>query len=262
MGYGRRRIGAAVLAVIGCLVGFADRAAAATTPVGVEVLYSCDTTRFTCASSYARWSGSSATLSQRVRVTAIGRTTYLALYWTGGYLGIQTDGNSVSGELGTTAVFSMSGEGAEFRPIKGVPAIRCEGGFDGDPGVSCRVPLGAAIGSDSGFTYRVESYGDGWYAGKVTRPDGSVLHIGDLKPAPSSPTGFTSVGNFMEYFGERVPTVADIPYVRARFSAPIGGSTFTAARLTGVCTTASRTDGGLAVLTNGGGTPCSSTSSP
>lgn len=229
-----------------------------TTPIRVAVETWCDASVHTCASSYAHWPGSTTALAQSVKVRAIGRATYLALNWAGGYMGVQTDGNSVSGVVGPTAVFSMGGSGVLVRPLAdGAANPNCQAGFDAAPGVSCRVPLGRSISPGDQYSYTVESVPGGWYRGSIRGPNGVLLFLADLKPSPTSPTSLSSVSNFVEYFGARVATVADVPYASVEFGRPTNMGSFTSAsRLTGVCATAATNPTGAALLTSGGSTSC------
>ena len=225
----------------------------------VDLVEGCDVAVFTCASTHAWWSGSTTVIAQSVTVDAIGRSAYLALGWTGGYMGVQTEGNSVSGVVGPTAVFSMSGVGAEVRQLAdGSKNPNCESGFDGDPGVSCRIPLGRAISAGDRYQYTVEPVAGGWYRATILRPDGVRLTLADLRPSPASPRDLSSMYNFIEYFGKNVPTVEDVPYNKVQFSPPSSSAAFTSAtRLPGVCAVAATDPTGAALLTSGGNTPCS-----
>lgn len=236
----------------------APASASGTTPVPVAVETWCDASVYTCASTYVHWPGSTTTLAQSVKVRAIGRATYLALYWAGGYIGVQTDGNSVSGVFGPTAVFSMGGSGVLVRPLPdGVRNGNCQAGFDGDSGVSCRVPLGRSISPGDQYLYTVESVPGGWYRGTIRGPNGVVLFLADLKPSSTTPTSLSSISNFVEYFGAKVATVADVPYASVEFGRPTNTGPFTSAsRLTGVCATAATNSTGAALLTSGGSTSC------
>ncbi len=70
------------------------------TPLPVDLDTWCDGAFDTCASAYLEWSGSVPTLNQSVDIMQLGRTTFAALAWDGGYIGVQNGGNAVGGRLG------------------------------------------------------------------------------------------------------------------------------------------------------------------
>ena len=120
---------------------------------------------------------------QPVTPTHLGRYTYAAMTFDGGYTGIQNDGNSVTHVVGPTAVFSLGGTGVQ---INSTTSATCEGGFDTGAGASCRIPLPGPIVDGTKYVYRVTRGSDGWITGKVTLPSGTTLTIGKLMPGPGA----------------------------------------------------------------------------
>ena len=214
------------------------------TPLPVELDTWCDTSLDSCASAYVNWSGSVPTLEQTVDIAQLGRTTFAALAWNGGYIGVQNGGNAVSGAVGPTAAFSLGGTGVTIRPLAdGTPNPNCEGGFDTGAGASCRIHLARQIQNGDRFVYRVTQVTDGWLRGEIVLPGGSLLWIADLKPGPAAPASFTGLYNFIEYFGPRVLVPGDAPTSTVTFSRPGDGIEFSrASRIGGVCANAYRQD--------------------
>ena len=214
------------------------------TPIPVALDTWCDTTLYSCAFAYVDWSGSAAALEQTVDVAQLGRTTFAALTWNGGYIGVQNGGNAVSGQVGATALFSLGGTDVAIRPLPdGTPNPNCEGGFDTGAGASCRIHLARPIQNDDRYIYRVTQETDGWLRGEIVLPDGSVLWIADLKPGPAAAASFTSISNFVEFFGPKVVVASDAPTSTVTFSQPADGLEFSrTSRIGGVCASAYRED--------------------
>lgn len=140
----------------------------------------------------------------------------------GGYIGLQSHGNSVSGAIGKTAVFSIFGAGIEATP--GNCKVE-QAGFDGyqNSGSSCRIPfdwvlgrkyqLKAGItGSDAGGT---------WWTGTIQdTATGAVTEVGRIKV----PTSWKGVDTWSvmwtEYFGGQPANCNDLAYSRVRFYTP------------------------------------------
>ena len=211
-------------------------------PVGLDTW--CNASVDSCASAYVNWSGSVTRLEQAVDIAQLGRTTFAALAWNGGYTGVQNGGNAVSGAVGPTALFSLGGQGVTIRPLpNGMPNPNCEGGFDTGAGASCRIHLTQPIQNGDRYVYRVTPETDGWLRGEIVLPGGSVLWIADLKPGPAAPASFTGLYNFIEYFGARVMNPADAPTSTVTFTQPGAGIEFSrASRIGGVCANAYRQD--------------------
>ena len=214
------------------------------TPLQVDLDTWCNASVDSCASAYVNWSGSVPTLEQTVDITQLGRTTFAALAWNGGYIGVQNGGNAVSGVVGPTALFSLGGTGVTIRPLpNGTPNPNCEGGFDTGAGASCRIHLTRQILNGDRYVYRVTQVTDGWLRGEIALPGGSLLWIADLKPGPAAPASFTGLYNFIEYFGPRVLVPGDAPTSTVTFSRPGDGIEFSrASRIGGVCANAYRHD--------------------
>ena len=214
------------------------------TPLSVDLDTWCDTSLYSCASAHVSWSGAVATLEQAVDIAQLGRATYVALAWNGGYTGVQNGGNAVSGAVGATALFSLDGQGVTIRALpNGTPNPNCESGFRHGAGASCRIHLVEPIQSGDRFVYRVTQETDGWLRGEIVLPGGSVLWIADLKPGPAAPSSFTGIYSFIEYFGARITNPADAPTSTVTFARPGAGIEFSrASRIGGVCAKAYRQD--------------------
>ncbi len=225
----------------------------APTPVGTALPVAldtwCDTAQASCASAYVDWSGSATALDQTIDIGTLGRTSYAALAWAGGYIGVQNGGSAVDGQVGPTAVFSLGGSGVAIGPLPGgAPNPNCEAGFDTGAGASCRIHLGRAISPGDRYAYRVTPQPGGWLRGEVVLPGGTVLWIADLLPGPSASPAFPSVYNFIEYFGAQVGVAADAPTSTVTFGQPGDGLAFgRVSRIAGVCATASAADAGTLV---------------
>jgi hypothetical protein len=247
------------LAVAGCTLPTPPPAPPAppalATPIPVQVASWCDPSVNTCASAHVFWDRSVDSINQTVIVRAIGRATYLPVGWTGGYLGVQTDGNSVSGVVGPTAVFSLGGTGVSIGLVNGVPNPNCAGDFDGGAGASCRIPLAAPIAVGDVYRYRVTRLKTGWIRGQVVTPAGKTITIALLHPGPGAGTTFDGLYNFIEYFGAPVASITLVPRSKIRFGQPNPAAHISFVdRLLGACATASN-DGtwGLRLQLGGGG---------
>jgi hypothetical protein len=186
---------------------------------------------------------------------AISRRPPRRIACAGGSLGVQTGGNSVSGVVGSTAVFSLAGAGVSIGLVNGVPNPNCEGGFDGDAGASCRIPLPAQIAVGDVYTYRVTRTNAGWIRGQVVLPTGQMITIARLHPGPGASATFESAYNFIEYFGAPVASLALVPRSRIEFALPDPTAHIASVdRLLGACARATN-DGawGLRLQLGGGG---------
>jgi hypothetical protein len=227
------------------------------TPLQVDLDTWCNASVDSCASAYVNWSGSVPTLEQTVAITRLGRTTFAALAWDGGYIGVQNGGNAVSGQVGPTALFSLGGTGVTIRTLpNGMPNPNCEGGFDSGAGASCRIHLARQILNGDRYVYRVTPVTDGWLRGEIVLPGGSLLWIADLKPGPATPASFAHLYNFIEYFGPRILNAGDAPTSVVTFSRAGDGVEFSrASRIGGVCANAYYHDApfGISLTTFGTG---------
>ncbi len=165
--------------------------------------------------SYARF-------EQSVQVAQKAPASFWASTWTwknsstGGYLGLQTDGNRVDGSVGDTVIFS----------IWNATAARgnCQP-FDGEGvGYSCR--LAWTINPARKYRLRIQPSvnaadpaGQWWDA--YIRDESTFVEtrIGSLR-ASSSDTSFLLPRNFSEYFGSQMPTCDDVPVSIAQWSKP------------------------------------------
>ncbi len=203
-----------------------------------------------CASAYIHWNGSLKSIHQPVTVNHLGSGTYIATLWNGGYTGIQNDGNSVSGVVGPTAVFSLGGDGVEIGTVHGSPDPNCEMGFDAGSGASCRIPLPHPIDDGGTYKFLVSRAKSGLTTGKVLLPTGEKITIGKLMPAPASPTDFGFLTNFVEDFGPNVASIDLVPHSSVEFgklTVPTGTS-----RLVFACAYATNNGAGRPILDFGG----------
>jgi hypothetical protein len=223
------------------------------TPIPVQVATWCNPVVNSCQSAHVLWNTSVSSINQTIQVNAIGPTTYFPIGWNEGYLGVQTNGNSVSGVTGPTAVFSIAGTGVKVAPVNGAPNPNCSGDFDGSSGVSCRVPLPAPIEVGNVYTYRVTRQADGYVRGEVVPATGGPITIALIHPAPGTPTTFNGLYNFIENFGAPVGAGALVPKAAINFGQPIAGTNILFVdRLLGACATASHNGSWGLVLSLGG----------
>lgn len=152
----------------------------------------------------------------------------------GGYIGIQSHGNTVSKQVGKTAVFSIFGSG-----LWGTPG-NCEttqAGFDGGlygAGTSCRITYEWQKGHAYGFKVGItggDSSGVIWTGTVADFTTGSVTTIGQIKvPTSWKGVGFWS-SMWTEYFGGQPATCDKLAYSRVRFLKPsVNGSIAPAAK--------------------------------
>ena len=155
----------------------------------------------------------------------------------------------------STALFSLGGTGVTVRPLPdGTPNPNCESGFDTGAGASCRIHLARLIENGDRYLYRVTQLTGGWLHGEIVLPGGSVLWIADLKPGPAAAASFTSIYNFIEYFGPKILSSGDAPTSTVTFSRPADSVDFSRAiRIAGVCANAYREDApfGISLVTFG-----------
>jgi hypothetical protein len=228
-------------------------APAAGTAIPVQVATWCNPVVNSCQSAHIFWNTSVSSINQTVKVNAIGPATYFPIAWNEGYLGVLTNGNSVSGITGSTAVFSIAGDGVKVAPVNGLPNPNCTGGFDGSPGVSCHVPLPAPILVGNVYTYRVTPEADGFIRGEVVPATGGPITIALIHPAPGTPASFNRVYNFIESFGAPVGAGALVPKGTIDFGQPEATANIGYVdRLLGACATASNNGTWGLVLSMGG----------
>lgn len=143
----------------------------------------------------------------------------------GGYIGLQSNGSSVSGVRGKTAVFSVFGTG-----INGYPSTSCltqQAGFDGydKAGTSCRIPYNWVIG----HRYRINVKHVGTNATRATNiwrgyivdvNTGVTTTIGNIEVPQSWQYINTNTVMWTEYFGTKPETCVELPVSRVRFYKP------------------------------------------
>ena len=132
------------------------------TPIAVQVSTWCDPagnpgTQAQCVASHVSWDPSLSSINQAVRVRAIlGTATYFPIVWVG-RLPRGADRWELR-ERGGRVDRGVQPRGPRGRLdglVNGVPNPNCEGGFDGDAGASCRIPLPAQIVVGDVYTYRL-----------------------------------------------------------------------------------------------------------
>lgn len=196
------------------------------------------------ANAYASWDfsgeGGYWNIDQSLNVARKARYSFWANTWfwtgsdSGGYIGLQTDGQRFDGTTGDTAIFSLWNGTAAAGPSCGT--------FGGEgTGFSCR--LAFPIRSDRWYRLRVwrvdsDEQGQWWGAWIKDKETGEDHYIGQIRVAPE----LTLMGpsrNFSEYFG---PAVAcdSVPLSVANWTRPTGNkarqtSSF-AGRSKGSCT--------------------------
>ncbi len=142
----------------------------------------------------------------------------------GGYIGLQSGGNSVDGKVGKTAVFSLFGAGIASR--NGLCSVEGSGsnfdGYKGKSGTSCRLMYNWS----SGRSYKIKvaktssDETGNWWGGWV-----NDTLIGEIK-APKNWTGIkNSTTYFTEAFGGLAKTCADLIGTSTVFSTPIANGT-------------------------------------
>jgi hypothetical protein len=162
------------------------------------------------AARYVNWAYNGSgfwNVDQTVSVVVRPADTYWSLNWawtntgqsSGGYMGLQTNGQRMDGSIGDTAIFSLwnanGSRGGDCGPFGG------EGS-----GLSCRLPY-TIYGDGSSYRLRVwreeaDAQGQWWGAWIEDSRRGDV-HIGDLR-VPSNASLISYANDFSEYFGPRV----------------------------------------------------------
>ena len=183
--------------------------------------------------SWYRWSGPPAgfnAIQHELTVEMLdGDPTY---YWAhqvffinGGpaYTGIQSHGNSVSGKIGKTAVFSIFDSAVSGTTGNCHVIDKDFDGYSGRKGTSCRIPYDWVLGRKYQFTMRLEGtnnlgrYWSGYVRDTVT---GADTLIGNIN-IPSNWQGLSNQSvQWTEYFGAQPATCNALPLSRVRFSFP------------------------------------------
>jgi Domain of unknown function (DUF3472) len=199
-------------------------------------------------------------VDQTAYVVAKARSTYWSLNWSwtdttrssGGYMGLQTDGQRFDGTTGDTALFSLW-------DANGSRGGNC-GRFDGEgEGRSCRLayPIYGDGNSYRLRVWRLEADADGqWWGAWIQDSRRGDVSIGELR-VPLGATSIASANDFTEYFGS--PAGCDgvpqslVNWGTPRFRAATGdGSATFASSLKSSCAggTAARTtiSGGIPVV--------------
>lgn len=176
--------------------------------------------------NYAFWSWSGSgfwNVDQLVRIDEKARTTFWAeqFFWsgtsTGGYMGLQTDGNRVDGSRGDTAIFSVWGANAARGACR---TFAGEG-----TGYQCLIPY--RVATNRLYRYRIwrldaDAGGQWWGAWMIDPTTGQETWIGSIRAAASNTTiGATT--NFVEYFGAKV-ACTQVPRSNALFTQPAANS--------------------------------------
>jgi hypothetical protein len=163
-------------------------------------------------------------VDQQMKVTQRAPSTYWAMLWTwtgvstGGYLGLQTNGQRFGGSTGDTAIFSLWNANAASGPHCGI--------FGGEGnGYSCR--LAYKISKNTYYRYRLwrltpDSGGQWWGAWIENMTTGVDTYIGSIR-VDARYTLATGVANFVEYFGAAVPC-NKVPVSKAIWTQPAANS--------------------------------------
>jgi hypothetical protein len=135
-------------------------------------------------------------------------STFWAMNWTwqddpstGGYIGLQTNGNRFDGSSGEMAIFSLWGSNAYSGPSCGKFAWE-----SGGTGYSCRLPI--TIYNSNEYKYRIwrlnaDSGGQWWGGWLINVANGAETYIGALR-VPTAHNLMRPPMNFTEYFGTAV----------------------------------------------------------
>jgi hypothetical protein len=164
-------------------------------------------------------------IDQEIQLPKIGKSTFWALSWTfagsndSGYMGIQTDARRPDGSKGQMALFSLW-TADNSRGANG----RCAAFEENGHGLSCRMNWTIRTGA----TYRLRvwrgeadatgQWWEGWIHSDYRNVD---YHLGDLHVPAAGHIRInpTSVGNFIEYFGEAV-ACTKVPLAFGIFTQP------------------------------------------
>ncbi len=143
----------------------------------------------------------------------------------GGYMGLQNNGNTVSGQYNTkVAVFSIFSAAIDATP--GNCKIEY-GNFDGGAGAgtSCRIPYNWTFGHRYKMRTVIGQNSDAagtWWDGYITDlTSGVETQIGYIK-VPKSWSGINSSIMWTEFFSARAASCETHPYSRVRFYTPKG----------------------------------------
>lgn len=139
----------------------------------------------------------------------------------GGYIGLQSQGNTVTGEIGKVVVFSIFGTAIEADG----PCQIEQGGFDGGSGsgTSCRTTYDWTLGRTYSMRIAkgaVERNGTWWEGWIKDTAGGAETRIARIK-VPASWQGLSAYSIMWSenFYGDRTGCDA-IPYSRVRFSRP------------------------------------------
>jgi hypothetical protein len=149
--------------------------------------------------------------------------TYWSLQWnwaqipSGGYAGIQTDGNRQN-SIGDIAIFSIW-DATDAVPG---PASWCLP-FGGEGiGQSCRTNIQVVPDREYKITiFPDHARGNSWWAANLTAVGANPIYLGSIK-APSPNLSSEYFVNFIEYFGPPV-ACGEVGIADARFGLPIAG---------------------------------------
>ena len=161
------------------------------------------------AARYVNWTYNGTgfwNVDQTVWVVVRPGYTYWSLNWawtntsqsSGGYMGLQTNGQRFNGSVGDTAIFSLWN-------ANGYRDGNC-GTFSGEGnGLSCRLPY-TIYGDGSSYRLRVwklESDAQGqWWGAWIQDARRGDVHIGDLR-VPATASLIAYANDFSEYFGPK-----------------------------------------------------------
>lgn len=184
------------------------------------------TTQHEWGASYLDWTGpvlsSNSSLSQTITILETSDNTYWSMSWgwaeisDGGYMGIQEDGARQDGSSGDIAIFSIWN--SSFA-TPGPDAWCLPFGGEGE-GMSCRL----AIEVEAGNSYSLQVFpatavGPEWWGVTIVLPGDESKLIGYIK-APESNLSASSLTNFTEYFGPKLPC-SSVGKASARYGVPV-----------------------------------------
>jgi hypothetical protein len=178
------------------------------------------------AARYADWNYVSSVsiynVDQTLSVVTKAPSTYWSLNWTwagsssssGGYMGIQTNGNRNDGSVGDTAIFSIWN-------ANGFRGNNCMN-FGGEgSGISCRLayPIYGDGNSYRLRLWRLEADSQGqWWGAWIKDARRGDVKIGELR-APAGATTVSRANDFAEYFGPKV-TCDSVPLSVVNWGSP------------------------------------------
>ncbi|MGA9522581.1 MAG: hypothetical protein WBV82_14030 [Myxococcaceae bacterium] len=159
---------------------------------------------------------------QRLQVTQKAPASFWATMWTwknsstGGYIGLQTDGNRVDGSVGDTVIFSIWNATAakgDCQPFAGEGVgYSCRLAWTINPAHKYRLRIQPAVNA-------ADPAGQWWDAYIRNESTFVETRIGSLRAGPSD-TSFLMPSNFSEYFGSQMPTCDGVPVSIAQWSKP------------------------------------------